>query len=295
MATPKRVRDSTKKTVWQDKKQVWEVNWELKVNWKWWENADTSKFETYGSSWAEPQEPLKTYGNWWEEVETEKTLKSITLTDSRHASMYVWATRDFPITLNPADVEVDLTYFFGPWVADQDFEAAITESEWNYYLSVTALQVCQEVQIWVIDNNTDIQSNTVTFAIEEEPTPVEPSIVFDSWTSDVMTTLEYWEDEKWSNSIAPIWFSISDMETSQLSFSVENCVTWISDTDVTVTYSAAEEWYDYALTISTAVDLSALTPNEEDESYFHVIPYYTEDVWETPVALWDIVVCAFVV
>lgn len=139
-----------------------------------------------------------------------------------------------------------------------------------------------------------------------EPTPTpepweEPSIEFDSWTSDGMVTLEIGEDEEWSNSVAPLWFSISDMEASQLSFSVESCVTWISDTDVTVSFSAVEEWdplygsYDYVLIISAAVDLSTLTPNEEDESYFHVVPYYTEDVWATPVALGDIVVTALVV
>lgn len=138
-----------------------------------------------------------------------------------------------------------------------------------------------------------------------EPTPTpepweEPSITFEGGTSEEIAMLEYGEDEKWSNSGVPIWFNISNMEESQLSFSVENCVTWISGEDVTIEYIATQEWddhygtYDYVLTISTAVDISMLTPHEEDDSYFHVIPYYVEE-WEAPVALGDVTVCAIVV
>lgn len=223
------------------------------------------------------------------------TSTQITLTLANSPlTITVWESQDYEITISPADATVNLSYVFYQGVDGTDFTAEIVESGGVKYLRVTALQECALVRIGVVDLISWASSNTID--LELIAPAVEPSIKFDSWTSDVMTTLEYWEDEEWSNSVAPIWFKISDMETSQLSFSVENCVTWISDTDVTVSYSAAEEWdYNYALTISTAVDLSTLTPNEEDESYFHVVPYYTEDVWATPVALWDVVVCAFVV
>ena len=69
MIKPKRVWDNKKRTVRQWKKQVWEVNWDLKVN----EgnrrsDADSSQFKVYDKTWETPEEPYKVYDKSWEEI-----------------------------------------------------------------------------------------------------------------------------------------------------------------------------------------------------------------------------------
>ena len=69
MAQPMRVWDGKKRAVRQDKKQVWYVNWELKLNANWgWEDADSTKLEVYDSSWKWAEEPLMVYDNSWKTI-----------------------------------------------------------------------------------------------------------------------------------------------------------------------------------------------------------------------------------
>lgn len=68
MIKPKRVWDSLQRTVRQWKKQVWDVNWEMKLNW--WnkrEEADSSQFQVYWKTYESPVEPFITYDKGWSE------------------------------------------------------------------------------------------------------------------------------------------------------------------------------------------------------------------------------------
>lgn len=68
----KRVRDSNKRAVWQNKQQVWMVNGEKKVNTNHWFAEATGEDVVYKNSWEEAQTPLQTYGNSWEEIQEEE-------------------------------------------------------------------------------------------------------------------------------------------------------------------------------------------------------------------------------
>lgn len=166
MTTPKRVRDSTKKTVREDKKQVWEVNGELKVNWKWWENADTSKFETYGNSWSEPKTPLQTYGNDREEVNTIPALESISLGNTIVNEIPIGRSVDYPITISPAGAECNYTI---AWNYSSYATAEIKEYSGNKYLSITGT-ASGNIEIYVTDQKTAIESNHLQITIQELPT-----------------------------------------------------------------------------------------------------------------------------
>ena len=75
----KRVWDSKKRTVWQDKQQVWEVGGDLKVNTNhWMAEPSESDMVVYDSSWVEPETPYMTYGNSWVEIETETPTETPT-------------------------------------------------------------------------------------------------------------------------------------------------------------------------------------------------------------------------
>lgn len=67
MSNPKRVWDSKKRAVWQDKKQVWLVDGEKKVNTNHWFADATWTDVVYDGSWEAAQEPLMTYDKWWSE------------------------------------------------------------------------------------------------------------------------------------------------------------------------------------------------------------------------------------
>lgn len=71
---PKRLWDSKKRAVRQGKQQVWEVDWELKLNW-WntWDEANPEEFEVYDKSVEEPQEPYVTYDKEWDPIEPTPT------------------------------------------------------------------------------------------------------------------------------------------------------------------------------------------------------------------------------
>ena len=66
----KRVWDSNKRAVWQNKEQVWLVNGEKKVNTNHGFAEATWTDVVYGSSWVEAATPLQTYDSSWEEVPT---------------------------------------------------------------------------------------------------------------------------------------------------------------------------------------------------------------------------------
>lgn len=67
----KRIWDSNKKAVWQNKKQVWLVDWEKKANTNHWFEEATWTDVVYDSSRVEAETPLQVYSNSWEEVPTE--------------------------------------------------------------------------------------------------------------------------------------------------------------------------------------------------------------------------------
>lgn len=68
MSKAKRVWDSKKRAVRQDKQQVWLVDWEKKVNTNHWFEDATWTDVVYDSSWKKAQEPLQTYDTRWEEI-----------------------------------------------------------------------------------------------------------------------------------------------------------------------------------------------------------------------------------
>jgi len=74
----KRIWDSNKKAVWQDKEQVWLVDGEKVVNTNHWFKEATWTDVVYGNSWVEAGTPLQVYGNVWEEVPTETPTETPT-------------------------------------------------------------------------------------------------------------------------------------------------------------------------------------------------------------------------
>lgn len=67
----KRVRDSNKRAVWQNKEQVWLVDWEKKVNTNHGFAAAEWTDVVYDSSWKEAVTPLQTYDSSWKEIPSE--------------------------------------------------------------------------------------------------------------------------------------------------------------------------------------------------------------------------------
>ena len=69
MIKPKRVWDNKKRTVRQWKKQVRDLDWNLKVNnGNRREDADSSQFQVYDNTWETPETPYQVYDKSWEEI-----------------------------------------------------------------------------------------------------------------------------------------------------------------------------------------------------------------------------------
>lgn len=193
---PKRVWDNKKRQVRQGKKQVWDVNWELKLNW--WnkrEDADSNYFQVYDNAWKQPEEPLKIYDNSWKELTpptppvelgfgtgyiithyiTEWTKRiRIGLTDSEgYVSMDLYCSIEngsissAQVQFNATDLGIVLSDFDWSWLTDD--LGSVYNFFWNLWALTNDLSDTSVFEIyWTIINTGLIDSlnSTITWQMQ---------------------------------------------------------------------------------------------------------------------------------
>lgn len=103
----KRIWDSNKKAVWQNKKQVWLVDWEKKANTNHWFEEATWTDVVYDSSRVEAETPLQVYSNSWKEVPTETPTDTPTETPTETPTDTPTETPTDTETETPTDTETE--------------------------------------------------------------------------------------------------------------------------------------------------------------------------------------------
>ena len=181
MSNPKRVWDSKKRAVRQDKEQVWLVDWEKMVNTNHWFAEATWTDVVYDSSWEEAQTPLQTYDKRWENIPTPPPSSSITInttlsqaTGQVGSQISIYFLCENPVTLSDSAPVLQL-------------DELVIES-WEWYNKIAKYNVIEEgTKTLTITDNITWDSDSIVFTGTPAPAPYvvnENTILYAPLTTD---------------------------------------------------------------------------------------------------------------